>query len=78
MSHWRETSEWVISEALQAAKAQGLDERATRKLVDSRYPFGTRSNHPYTMWLKVRKKMLRPANLIQIQNVSEFWTRERD
>lgn len=60
MSHWKDTAERVIRKAMAEAKEQGLDFEATTKLVDSRYPFGERAYHPYKMWLKVRRDLLRP------------------
>lgn len=58
MSTWRTHAEAVIRQALADAAEQGLDEAATVRLVDSRYPFGMRKYHPYTMWLKVRSELV--------------------
>ena len=60
MAHetWREVARRVIMKALDDAHGQGLDAAATLKLVDSRYPFGPRSNHPYAVWLSERKRLV--------------------
>lgn len=58
MSRWRTHAEHVISQALAEAAEQGLDDAATLRLVDSRYPFGMREYHPYQMWLKVRRELV--------------------
>lgn len=57
MSAWRRVSERVIRQALAEAKDAGLDAAATDKLISSRYPFGERRYHPYTMWLKVKREL---------------------
>ncbi|MEI8307135.1 MAG: hypothetical protein WCF99_08720 [Chloroflexales bacterium] len=56
MSNWYARARGVIILALAEAKERGLDDAATLRLVDSRYPFGVRENHPYTMWLKARRE----------------------
>jgi hypothetical protein len=60
MAHetWREIARRVILKALDDARDQDLDAAATLKLVDSRYPFGPRANHPYAMWLSERKRLV--------------------
>lgn len=55
---WRTIARRVILKALEDAKAQGLDPKATLALVDSRYPFGVRDYHPYKMWLSERRKLV--------------------
>jgi hypothetical protein len=58
VSTWRTHAEAVIKQALADAAEQGLDDAATVRLVDSRYPFGMREYHPYQMWLKVRRELV--------------------
>ncbi|MEI8165023.1 MAG: hypothetical protein WCG26_01555 [Chloroflexales bacterium] len=64
---WRDKAARVIAQALADAAAQDLDEAATLRLVDSRYPFGERAHHPYTQWLAARRALVpsvrRKANL---------------
>lgn len=54
-SDWRLHARWVISQAVAEGLSQGLDAKALLKLIDSRYPFGSREMHPYAMWLKERR-----------------------
>jgi hypothetical protein len=58
VSYWRDRAEQAIRTALAEAEAQGLDDKATVALVDSRYPFGKRERHPYQMWLKARRELV--------------------
>lgn len=51
ISSWRLAAQEAISNALEIADSQGLDEEATWKAVGKAYPFGTRSHHPYKIWL---------------------------
>jgi hypothetical protein len=61
-SNWREESEIVICEALLEYEAQQLclgkdfNLKEAFKHVSSKYPFGSRENHPYKIWLDVVKK----------------------
>lgn len=59
MSYWRDTARAVIVAALADGKALGLDGPALVRLVDERYPFGPRENHPYKIWLSERRARLR-------------------
>jgi len=56
MTSWYAHARGVIILAMAEAKERGMDDAATLRLVDSRYPFGVRENHPYTMWLKARRE----------------------
>jgi hypothetical protein len=56
-NRWYRQSCVVIAKALQEAKEQGLDEKETKKLVSSRYPFGPREYWPYKQWLLAQKKL---------------------
>ena len=58
-SRWYAHAASVIRRALAEAEAQGLDTEATQRLVDAAYPFGERRYHPYTMWLRARRDLLR-------------------
>lgn len=69
MSRWRDHAEHVVKKALAEAEAQGLDEKATLALVDSRYPFGERAYHPYQMWLKVRRELVPSLRTKQAEKV---------
>lgn len=56
--NWKNHARSVIVNALSEAKEQGLDDAATLRLVDSRYPFGPRECHPYKMWLAARRELV--------------------
>lgn len=58
VSPWRQEAEQVIRDALAEAQSLGLNPQATLRLVDGRYPFGPRANHPYDIWLDVRAKLV--------------------
>lgn len=65
MAHtWRDSARAVIQAALAEAKAQGLDAAATKVYVNSKYPFGARAYHPYTIWLSEMQKTFRPGRSI--------------
>ena len=57
-SEWRRRSKEVITEALLEYEAKALslgdrfDMKEAFKVVNDRYPFGERENHPYRIWLK--------------------------
>ena len=57
-SYWYTRAVAVLAEALADARKQGLSDAETRRLCDSRYPFGPREHHPYKMWLKARREVL--------------------
>jgi len=56
----RKTARAVIETALAAAREQNLDDEQTRRLISSRYPFGPRKYHPYTIWLDEVCRALAP------------------
>lgn len=58
---WRDAARAVIQQALAEAQAQGLDAEATKRYVNSKYPFGERAYHPYKMWLSEMKNTFKPA-----------------
>lgn len=47
MSHWRNIARPIIAECIKDAKG---DDKALRKLLRDRYPFGEKEHHPYKMW----------------------------
>lgn len=67
MATWREHARVVILQALQEAQAQGLDQKATLALIDSRYPFGERAYHPYKAWLSERRRLVVSPTTAQAQ-----------
>jgi hypothetical protein len=54
---WRNVSRTVIDHALSTlpATATFADKK---KAIDTAYPFGPRSHHPYKVWLSERKRYL--------------------
>ena len=65
MATWRDAAKYVIQQALQEVEAQGLDVEATKKYVNSKYPFGARSHHPYKIWLSEMRAMFNPGKVAQ-------------
>jgi hypothetical protein len=65
-NYWYRKALVVIVEALKEAKEQGLDEKETKKLVSSRYPFGPREYWPYKQWLLAQKRLLAAERLPEI------------
>lgn len=63
-SNWRLHARKVIDDAMDEAKAQGLDSAAALKLIDSRYPFGERAMHPYQMWLSERRTAMQRLGIV--------------
>lgn len=58
-SQWRDHSRVVIGEAIEEAKAKGLEGQAIARHVSAAYPFGERAMHPYKIWLDEMDKQLR-------------------
>lgn len=56
---WRDKARLVASYAWEEGRATGLEGAALRKYISSRYPFGSRENHPYKIWLGVVKKIMK-------------------
>jgi hypothetical protein len=59
-SHWYTTSCRVITQAIEDARAQGLDGKALVNFVSSRYPFMDKSGFAYQKWLEARRRLLAP------------------
>lgn len=78
VSPWRAHAEKVITKALAEAEAQGLDDKATLALVDSRYPFHMREYHPYQMWLKVRRELVPSLRTKQAEKVKQATAKIKD
>lgn len=56
-SNWRSHAEHVIERVLRECSADVPPDEVERR-VDAAYPFGMRDNHPYKIWLDVRRKAL--------------------
>jgi hypothetical protein len=59
-SHWYTTSCRVITQAIEDARAQGLDGKALVNFVSYRYPFMDKSGFAYQKWLEARRRLLAP------------------
>jgi hypothetical protein len=51
MSRWREVAREVIVRALREGREMGLEGESLEAHVSAAYPWGSRSNHPYKIWL---------------------------
>jgi hypothetical protein len=61
MSYWREKSAEVINGVITQFDTDfhNLTDQQKQQLkcaIDASYPFGTRKNHPYQIWLDERRK----------------------
>lgn len=63
MSNWRTIATEVIRDTIDEATAIGLDAATTDKLIESRYPFGYRRQHPYKVWREVKKELVARATV---------------
>ena len=64
MYKWRDKARRAIITAIEQATKEKVD---IKKAIRDSYPFGTRANHPYRMWLKEQG--------IALENPQEYYNR---
>jgi hypothetical protein len=75
MSEWRQAAQITIAEALLEYEAQQLcqelpfDIKEAFKYVSNSYPFGTRENHPYKIWLSAVKQAKELLNKYSVKDL---------
>jgi hypothetical protein len=69
---WRDDARQRIQAVLLEHEAQALllgepmDKAGLSKAIAAAYPYGAKTNHPYTQWLKERKLALAFFDLIEV------------
>ncbi|MEH1821512.1 MAG: hypothetical protein V7L31_20935 [Nostoc sp.] len=69
MSYWRERAASAIEQAISTINVnlENLSEQDKQQLkcvIDAAYPFRTRKNHPYQIWLDERQKAFERLGII--------------
>ncbi|AFZ24760.1 hypothetical protein Cylst_2553 [Cylindrospermum stagnale PCC 7417] len=54
-THWRQKSQQVIAKVVKELPEDATPQQI-KQAIDKSYPFGSRENHPYKIWLDERRK----------------------